>query len=346
MAGKSNHRPYINPRFRAYGRARIDIAQRAQTRQDWDRMWKKPQYPFVFEWGEPWKQCIEYRVDDFAAEVGFMIDVLGLPVRAFSAEFAMFTSPDEAFNFAVVPTPPGIESTPPDAFRLQFMLNNLFDACQALAQRGIIFDQQAQPVSPNAHLWIAAFRTPHGIPVELWSMVEMPDADLDMSDPQADVAFIEAYTPEVELGSESVAEEDGYDAAFEAARRRVASERPELANSQSQFTDEVEEDHEEPLPPSLTTDQNQAQRLHARPSAPVQKPPLKIHKSGESMLSSINQSSTKSHETGNSLVRLNEPTYESLDENEEHEPETRRFPQEYHYRPIRLEDAAQEGEEL
>src|SRR5512134_3742554 len=114
----SNHR--INPRYRAYGRARLDIAQRARTRQDWDRLWKRPQFSFPFVWGQHWKQCIEYRVDDFAAEVGFMIDILGLPVNAFNAEFAMFTGLNREFYFAVTPAQPGAASTPPDAIRIQF----------------------------------------------------------------------------------------------------------------------------------------------------------------------------------------------------------------------------------
>ena len=31
-------------KFRAYGRARIEIARRAQSRQDWDALWKKHQH--------------------------------------------------------------------------------------------------------------------------------------------------------------------------------------------------------------------------------------------------------------------------------------------------------------
>ena len=73
---KTNSTFPINPRFRAYGKARIDIAKRAETRDDWDQLWKKPTNPFPFSWGSSWKQCIEYKVADFPAEVGFFIDIL------------------------------------------------------------------------------------------------------------------------------------------------------------------------------------------------------------------------------------------------------------------------------
>ncbi len=163
---------HINPRYRAYGKARIDIAQRAQTRSDWDKLWKRPQYAFPFQWGEHWKQCIEYRVDDFAAEVGFLIDVLGLPVNAFNDQYAMFTSPKGDFYFAVVPTQADASSTPPGAIRIQFMVDDLFATVNDLRQRGILFDLEPQPVAMGSLQWVASFSTPHGMPFEVWGQVE------------------------------------------------------------------------------------------------------------------------------------------------------------------------------
>jgi hypothetical protein len=63
---KQPDRPHVSARVRAYGRARVDIARRAVTPQDWEELWKPPQNPFPFTWGKYWKQCVEYRVDDFA----------------------------------------------------------------------------------------------------------------------------------------------------------------------------------------------------------------------------------------------------------------------------------------
>ena len=114
---KPKKQPHINPRIRAYGKARIDIAQRAATRDDWDRLWKKSTYPFPFSWGKSWKQCIEYKVADFPAEVGFFIDILGFPVNAFDPDYAMFTSPDGDFFFSVVPVQNKSEVTATDSIR-------------------------------------------------------------------------------------------------------------------------------------------------------------------------------------------------------------------------------------
>ncbi len=159
---------HVNPRFRAYGKARIDIAQRAASRDDWDRLWKKSTYPFPFSWGDSWKQCVEYKVADFPAEVGFFIDVLGFPVNAFDPDYAMFTSPNGEFYFSVVPALEREEATPADAIRLQFMVDHIFETAVELERRGIKFEQWPTRSSENSSLLIGSFRTPNGIGVDLW----------------------------------------------------------------------------------------------------------------------------------------------------------------------------------
>lgn len=192
MFGRKQPNLHIPGRVRAYGRARIEIAQRAQTREEWDALWKPPQQYFPFEWGEPWKQCIEYKVDDFAAEVGFFIDILGLPVNAFNADYAMFTSPGHDFYFAVVPAQDGTHSTPADAFRLQFMVADIFATTQELARRGVHLEQEARPIFEGSQQWVASFRTPHGIALEIWGLVEMVSAEPDFQKPEEHLSAAEA----------------------------------------------------------------------------------------------------------------------------------------------------------
>jgi catechol 2,3-dioxygenase-like lactoylglutathione lyase family enzyme len=163
----------VNPRIRAYGKARLDIASRIQNPSDWEKLWKKPTFPFPFTWGSYWKQCIEYKVDDFAAEVGFYTDILGLPVNALDPGYAMFTSPGGDFFIAIIPTPAGAHSTPPDAIRIQFMVADLFPTVKELEHRGISMEQWPQPCAIGSNLYIGYFRTPHGICVDLWGLVEV-----------------------------------------------------------------------------------------------------------------------------------------------------------------------------
>ena len=175
---KPKQQNHINPRIRAYGKARIDIAQRAATRDDWDRLWKKSTYPFPFTWGKSWKQCIEYKVADFPAEVGFFIDVLGFPVNAFDPDYAMFTSPDGDFYFSVVPVEDKAEVTSPNSIRLQFMVERIMDTAVELERRGVKFDQWPGVSSSSSSLIIGSFRTPNGISIELWGFEQL-EGDLE-----------------------------------------------------------------------------------------------------------------------------------------------------------------------
>ena len=171
MFKKQQVKPHISAKVRAYGRARVEIAKRVSTQQDWDALWKPPQHPFPFKWGKYWKQCIEYRVDDFAAEVGFFIDVLGVQVIAFDPNYAMFTSPLGEFTFAVAEAHESGYSTPPDAIRIQFMVDDIITTTEELLRRGINLSQNPEPVSEGASMYVATFQTPHGICVDIWGEV-------------------------------------------------------------------------------------------------------------------------------------------------------------------------------
>ncbi|MHC5057390.1 MAG: hypothetical protein ACYTKD_22175, partial [Planctomycetota bacterium] len=103
---------------RALGEARLAAASEADSAEDWDRLWKEPERPFPFKWGECWNQCAQYAAEDYAAEVGFFIDVLSLPVNTISPEFTMFTSPERDFFFAVVPASEESSVAPPGFFEL------------------------------------------------------------------------------------------------------------------------------------------------------------------------------------------------------------------------------------
>ena len=166
---------HINPRFRAYGKARIDIAKRVRDHGDWYKLWKEPSNPFPFSWGENWRQCVEYKVDDFPAEVGFFIDILGLPVNAFDPDYAMFTSPRRDFFLSIVPTFEDEYSTPPEAIRVQFMVDDIFSTVEELERRGVQIEQHPQPCQEGSSLFIGYFRTPHGICVDLWGFVDHED---------------------------------------------------------------------------------------------------------------------------------------------------------------------------
>ncbi len=180
---------HINPRFRAYGKARLDVTMRARDEKEWQQMWREPLNSFPFKFGSGWKFCFEYRVDDFAAEVGFYIDVLGFAVHAFSPHYAQFSSPGGELCISIVQASEGDESTPPDTIRLQLQIRDLERTSKELESRNITYEKSLG-IEQDADSTLAGFfRTPHGVRYDLWdqsagssSVFEDEDDDFDYDD--------------------------------------------------------------------------------------------------------------------------------------------------------------------
>jgi hypothetical protein len=160
------------PDARELGMARLQALREMENSEADRRPMNQPAFGYPFTWGDCWKLCMEYRVDDFAAEVGFFADILGFPVNAFSSDSFMFTSPDGAFFFSVVASSDDVPATPAGTIRLQFMIDGIIDTAHELEHRGISFENFPEPYEPNSPLHTGTFRTPGGVAIDLWGMVE------------------------------------------------------------------------------------------------------------------------------------------------------------------------------
>ncbi len=178
--------PHISPRVRAYGKARIDITRRAKDEEEWRRLWKAPSQPYAFTAGEGWKFNLVYTVDDYAAEIGFFIDVLGFQVLAFSPSQAQLASSDGNFAFTVLAAKDEGTGTPPEALHLQLNVEAITQTVRELERRGVSIDQQPTPVQPGSTWQIASFRTPHGVTIEL-----LNESLADDAPPASEHKFIE-----------------------------------------------------------------------------------------------------------------------------------------------------------
>ena len=175
---------HVNPRIRAYGKARIDVTMRAKDEKEWQAMWRNPLNPFPFTWADDWALCFEYQVDDFAAEVGFYIDILGFETRAFSPSYAQFTDPDNVYCISVSALPEGVEGTDPDSIRLQLKVHDIDQTVSQLEKRGVVFEHRPVPVYVGSKVKMGNFRTPHGVCIDLFGDIFI---DIDEGDyPQED----------------------------------------------------------------------------------------------------------------------------------------------------------------
>jgi len=164
-------------RCRSLGETRLQIARESKSPAEWEKKWRQPQYSFPFNFGEWWTMTVEYQVQDYAAEVGFYTDILSFPINALDRAYAMFTGPNEEFHISVSPCPIGDKPTPPNAFKLVFMVKDLKSTAAELRQRGVLFEMEPSLFGgPGTNFLTGFFRTPHGIRIALWSMVEIPKA--------------------------------------------------------------------------------------------------------------------------------------------------------------------------
>jgi hypothetical protein len=154
------------------GEARLRALRDMERSETGRQSVNEPAFGYPFRWGDCWRQCMEYRVNDFAAEVGFFADLLGFPVNACSSDYFMFTSPDGAFFFAIAAASDDVTATPAGAIRIQFMIDGIIDTAHELEQRGINFEKFPEPCELNSPLHTGTFRTPNGVAVDLWGMVE------------------------------------------------------------------------------------------------------------------------------------------------------------------------------
>jgi hypothetical protein len=158
----------MHERSRALGEARIRLAESIGSPEEWKDRWTAPGFDFPFSLAH-WKHCMCYSVDDYAAEAGFLIDVLGIRATIFGPDNALLSGPDGAFCVQIAGVSDGGPSTPPETVGLMFYVDNIVDACAALEERGIAFEEPLAPMGgPESTFMSAEFKTPHGVPVSLW----------------------------------------------------------------------------------------------------------------------------------------------------------------------------------
>ncbi len=174
--------------LRKLGQARLDIPKQAKTPEDFKRLWTEPAQPFNMKWGDCWTFAPCYHVEDFAAEVGFWLDVMGFDSNAITEDFCMVMDPEKRFTFSIRPAseqrsapeadPAGNQRavTPAEALTLEFMVDGIREICAELAERGVDVERHPEPYgAPSSPMYTALLRTPAGLRVWLWGLVS-PDA--------------------------------------------------------------------------------------------------------------------------------------------------------------------------
>ncbi len=159
---------------REFGKKRIEIAASLKTPEDWQTKWPANENEFIYKLGPCWTHMIEYYVDDFEAEVGFMTDILGFDtfVADGNMGYCSVTNPDKFFYFSFYKAD-GKEkiATPGNAIKLCLMVENIEEVTEALEKREIEFERKPAPDMEGSPMLRGIFKTPNGIRLELWGMM-------------------------------------------------------------------------------------------------------------------------------------------------------------------------------
>ncbi|HOO97475.1 MAG TPA: hypothetical protein PKV16_07585 [Caldisericia bacterium] len=157
---------------RELGKARWDAAAKIQSREDYEKLWPKaPKFPIEF--GKCWTHTVEYYVDDFLAEVGFFIDMMGLEANAYQDEYVMLKSPGNEFYFSFWKADENAPATLPKTFRMLFMVKNPVELTKTLKERGVEFIEEPKPVQEGSTWYQGKLQTPNGIAIHIWGDTSM-----------------------------------------------------------------------------------------------------------------------------------------------------------------------------
>jgi hypothetical protein len=152
---------------RTLGKRRLATLARMKTREDWAKRWPKARHAYPFSWGECWKAVAEFGVKDYAAELGFHLDILGLELNASWDDHAMLKTPDGEYAFTIYRA----KRTAPE-LNLQFMLGNIEAATAALTKRRVTVVQELTAEWGEANpMRTFKLTTPNGVLITLWGFV-------------------------------------------------------------------------------------------------------------------------------------------------------------------------------
>jgi len=169
-----NMTDFIN-KCRAFGKNRLELSSKMKTPDDWKEKWPDSENDYIYKLGPCWTHMIEYYVDDFEAEVGFMIDVMGFKtfIVDTNERVCIVTNPGHNFYFSFYEaSKQGKEPTPKDALKLSLMVEDIEEVGKKLESREIQFCDKLHPSMEGSPMLRGFIRTPAGIPIEFWGMAK------------------------------------------------------------------------------------------------------------------------------------------------------------------------------
>lgn len=108
----------------------------------------------------------EFGVEDYAAELGFYLDILGMKVNATWPDHAMIMSPEGDYAFTIYRA-----KRTATELNLQFMIGNITAAAAMLKRRGVTVVQDLKAEwGEQSPMRTFKLESPSGVVITLWGM--------------------------------------------------------------------------------------------------------------------------------------------------------------------------------
>ncbi len=169
----------LHERCRAFGEERIEALARCKEPGDFQKLWPAGKADWPFTWGECWKAVPIIHLEDYAAELGFFVDVLGFQSFATWEGGCFLAAPESEFKLGLADTREGT-AVDPASFQLDLMVGNIEEAAATLVERGVIERADLHPEwGEEQRMRTLCLKSPNGISLKLWGNLagEAPSGD-------------------------------------------------------------------------------------------------------------------------------------------------------------------------
>jgi len=156
---------------RDLGNERIALAEKCTAEKSWMTAWTGARHPFPIKWGECWKAVIELSVQDFAAELGFFLHILGFDVNAIEPNWAMLMTPDKAYMFSLIQATEERPAVSGASISIEFMVEGITALASELTNRGLGVSPLQAEWGEEAPMRTFGFTSPNGLNIKVWGMV-------------------------------------------------------------------------------------------------------------------------------------------------------------------------------
>ena len=140
-----------------------------ENREERRELLSNNKYSFDITLDDSRKQWTEYHVDNFEAELGFYVDILGMKAQSLNQDYAVVHNEPREFYIGFWRASKDKPATPTGSISICFFFENIRNGVAKLKDRGVEFTDNIKPFpDENGTCRLAKLKTPNNHNIEIW----------------------------------------------------------------------------------------------------------------------------------------------------------------------------------